>query len=393
MHMEASSFVHDGLEGVVAAETELSHVDGHAGVLILRGHSVEQLAPRASVEDVCHLFWHGKLPGAFDRDIAPALRGGAFDRDIAPALRGGALERKRMQVRLYEGRARAYALLPTLGDALDAPNAMDALRAATAHLSEDAHEDVPALLTGALAVFTAAHHRRTTGKEPLAPNPDLAHAADFLAMLHGSAPDPVLVRALDTYLVTICDHGMNASTFAARVVASTASDMVSAVVAAIGALKGPLHGGAPGPVLDMLDAIGEPEHAEAWLRAELAAGRRIMGMGHRVYRVRDPRAAVLERAVRELAGHAHEHGRLTLARAVEDKATEVLDASHPDRKLRANVEFFTAVLLEAVGLDRRLFTATFAVGRVVGWCGHVLEQRSKGRLIRPSSRYVGPMPD
>jgi citrate synthase len=377
--MDAGSIVHEGLEGVVAAETELSHVDGHAGVLILRGHSVEQLAPRASVEDACHLFWHGKLPGALDDGTAPALRGGA--------------SRKRMHARLYEGRARAYALLPTLGNALDAPDAMDALRAATAHLSEDVHDDVPALLTGALAVFTAAHHRRRTGKAPIAPSPELSHAADYLAMLHGSVPDPALVRALDTYLVTISDHGMNASTFAARVVASTASDMVSAVVAAIGALKGPLHGGAPGPVLDMLDAIGEPEHAEAWLRAELAAGRRIMGMGHRVYRVRDPRAAVFERAARELAGHAHAHGRLSLARAVEEKATEVLDAAYPERKLRANVEFFTAVLLEAVGLDRRLFTATFAVGRVVGWCGHVIEQRTKGRLIRPSSRYVGPMPD
>jgi citrate synthase len=365
--MDASSILHDGLEGVVATDTELSHVDGHAGVLILRGHSVEQLAPRATVEDICHLFWHGKLPGSS--------------------------ERKRMQARLYEGRARAYALLGRLGDALDAPDAMDALRAATAHLSEDTHEDVPALLTGALAVFAAAHHRRRSGKHPIAPSPDNSHAADYLAMLHGTAPHPALVRALETYLVTICDHGMNASTFAARVVASTASDMVSAVVAAIGALKGPLHGGAPGPVLDMLDAIGEPDQAERWLQGELDAGRRIMGMGHRVYRVRDPRAAVLERAVRELSGHAPEHGRLALARAVEDQAAALLDTRYPDRTLRANVEFFTAVLLEAVGLERRLFTATFAVGRVVGWCGHVIEQRSKGRLIRPASRYVGPMPD
>jgi citrate synthase len=186
---------------------------------------------------------------------------------------------------------------------------------------------------------------------------------------------------------------MNASTFAARVVASTGSDMISAIVAGVGALKGPLHGGAPGPVLDMLDAIGAPERADAWLRAELAAGRRIMGMGHRVYRVRDPRAAVLEQALRDLSGHAHALGRLDLARAIETSATSLLDARHPDRKLRANVEFFTAVLLEAVGIDRRSLTATFAVGRVVGWCGHVLEQQKRGRLIRPSSRYVGPVAD
>ena len=358
---------HDGLEGIAVAQTELSHVDGDAGKLILRGHDVERLAQAATVEDVCHLLWHGKLPGA--------------------------QEKRRMHARLYAGRERAFALLPLLGDALDKKNAMDALRAALAHLDEETHDDLPALLVGAVAVYAAAHHRKRCGKPAIAPDPAHGHAEDYLAMLHGQAPSPELVRALDSYLVTIADHGMNASTFAARVVASTGSDPVSAVVAAIGALKGPLHGGAPGPVLDMLDAIGEPDQAEAWLRNELAHGRRIMGMGHRVYRVRDPRAAVLEQAVLRLSGHAHESGRLTLARAVEASATALLDAEHPERKLRANVEFFTAVLLEAVGLERRMFTATFAVGRVVGWCAHIAEQTAKGRLIRPASRYVGPMPD
>jgi citrate synthase len=360
--------VSEGLEGIVAAETELSHVDGNAGVLILRGHGVERLAPRATVEDACHLFWHGKLPS--DE------------------------EREQVRLRLYRGRARAYALLPRLGGALEGADAMDALRAGLSHLSEsDAADDVPALLTGATAVFAAAHRRLRAGLSPVAPAASAGHAADYLRMTHGAAPRAELARALDTYLVTICDHGMNASTFAARVVASTGSDMISAIVAGVGALKGPLHGGAPGPVLDMLDAIGAPERADAWLRAELAAGRRIMGMGHRVYRVRDPRAAVLEQALRDLSGHAHALGRLDLARAIETSATSLLDARHPDRKLRANVEFFTAVLLEAVGIDRRSLTATFAVGRVVGWCGHVLEQQKRGRLIRPSSRYVGPVAD
>jgi citrate synthase len=184
---------------------------------------------------------------------------------------------------------------------------------------------------------------------------------------------------------------MNASTFAARVVASTASDMVSAVVAAVGALKGPLHGGAPGPVLDMLDAIGTPECARAWIDGELASGRRIMGMGHRVYRVRDPRAAVFERQIERLA-QVDAGDRLTLARAVERAAEDALRALHPDRPLRANVEFFTAVLLEAVGLPREAFSPTFAVGRVAGWCAHYLEQRESGRLIRPASRYIGPAP-
>ncbi|HEV8550336.1 MAG TPA: citrate/2-methylcitrate synthase, partial [Polyangiaceae bacterium] len=216
------------------------------------------------------------------------------------------------------------------------------------------------------------------------------HAHDYLRLLHGVPPDPAAARALSTYLVTVADHGMNASTYAARVVASTGSDAVSAVVAGVGALKGPLHGGAPGPVLDMLDAIGTPERAQAWLQAELAGGRRIMGMGHRIYRVRDPRAAVLERAVEALERTGAARGRLPLARAVEQAALALLAERHPERPLRTNVEFFTAILLEALGLDRRLFTPTFAVGRVVGWYAHVAEQRRAGKLIRPESRYIGP---
>jgi citrate synthase len=235
-------------------------------------------------------------------------------------------------------------------------------------------------------VFVAAWNRLRTGSQPIAPDPSLGHAADYLRMTTGSA-DVVAARALEAYLVTVIDHGMNASTFTARVIASTGSDLISAVVGGVGALKGPLHGGAPGPVLDMLDAIGEPARAEAWLLGELAAGRRIMGMGHRIYRVRDPRAAVLETAVKPLASP-----RLDLARAVETAAAKILRERKPDRPLAANVEFYTAVLLDAVGLPREQFAATFAVGRTAGWCAHVLEQRRVGRLVRPASKYVGPMP-
>jgi citrate synthase len=224
------------------------------------------------------------------------------------------------------------------------------------------------------------------------PDPSLGHAADLLRMVRGDAAPSALAEGLDAYLVTVSDHGMNASTFAARVVTSTGSDMVSAVVAAIGALKGPLHGGAPGPVLDMLDAIGSPDRAEAWIEAELAAGRRIMGMGHRIYRVRDPRAAVLEQATLRLERAGFSTGRLALARAVERAAEGALRARYPDRPLRANVEFYTAVLLDTIGLPRRLFSLAFAAGRVSGWCAHIEEQRSFGRLIRPGSRYIGPAP-
>jgi citrate synthase len=228
--------------------------------------------------------------------------------------------------------------------------------------------------------------RRRAGAPPVAPDPERGHAADFLRMAVGEQTAPA-ERALDRYLVTVAEHGMNASTLAARVVTSTGSDLVSSLVAAVGALKGPLHGGAPGPVLDMLDAIGTPEQAEAWLEGELAAKRRIMGMGHRIYRVRDPRAAVLEKAAQPLGG-----GRLELARAVERAAEGALRRRHPDRPLRANVEFYTAIVLDAVGLPRASFTPTFAVARAAGWCAHVAEQRAVGKLIRPDARYIGPAP-
>jgi citrate synthase len=295
--------------------------------------------------------------------------------------------------------AEVFERLGDLGDALGLPDAMDALRAGTAHLDAGAMAgDGDGLATalrliGAIATLAAAWNRAT----PVRPDPEASHAHDYLRMVTGSAPAQHDVDALDAYLVTVIDRGMNASTFAARVVASTASDTVSAVVAAIGALKGKLHGGAPGPVLDMLDAIGSdttdgPDAAaRAWLERALCRGERIMGMGHRVYRVRDPRAFVLERAVARLE---QERGtgagaRLALARAVEREAERLLGARHPERALRANVEFYTAVLLEAIGLPRQLFTATFAVARSAGWCAHVEEHRRTGRLIRPRSRYVG----
>jgi citrate synthase len=362
---EAGAPLASGLDGVVVAETTLSEVDGERGRLVLAGHDVETLAGEAGFEDACGLFWGGALPSAEQRETIRAA--------------------------IAEGRVAAFERLERIGDALQAADGMDALRASVAHLAADT---TPAALAGAIATFAAAWARRRAGGTPVAPDPSSGHAADYLRMVRGEAPTEAEARGLDSYLVTVSDHGMNASTFAARVVTSTGSDRVSAVVAAIGALKGPLHGGAPGPVLDMLDAIGAPEKAEPWIAAELAAGRRIMGMGHRIYRVRDPRAAVLERAIERLerAGGGVHAGRLALARAVERSAEAALAAKRPDRPLRANVEFYTAVLLEAVGLPRELFSPTFAVGRVVGWSAHVDEQRRVGRLIRPNSRYIGPRP-
>jgi citrate synthase len=346
-----------GLDGVMVAETMISDVDGERGRLVIAGSDVEQLAAEAGYE-------------AAASRVLEAAGGRAIAAD-----------------ELAAARVAAWEMLPRLGDALAAVDGMDALRAAAAHVRASGDDRADAIAAiGAAPVFVAAWSRQRRGLAPIAPDATLGHAADYLRMTTGQA-QAESSRALEQYLVTVIDHGMNASTFTARVVTSTASDLISAIVAAVGALKGPLHGGAPGPVLDMLDAIGEPANAEPWLLGELAAGRRIMGMGHRIYRVRDPRAAVLETAVKPLASQ-----RLELARAVELAAAKILRDKKPDRPLAANVEFYTAVLLDAVGLPREQFSATFAVGRVAGWCAHVLEQRAVGKLIRPASTYVGPMP-
>src|SRR5438552_13695451 len=363
-----------GLDGVVAAQTHLSHVDGQAGELIIGGYQLKELAGRVSFEEAAHLLWRGALPS---RDELAKLR-----REIAQ-LR--ALPEETMRV------VRAAARTPPI----------DALRMACATLSLDlAHPDdiSPAadmaaakLLTARFPTVVAAHARLSAGKQPIAPRPDLPLSANFLYMVHGKEPDPIAARAIDAYWVTVIDHGMNASTFAARVIASTRSDMVSAVTGAIGALKGPLHGGAPGPVLDMLKDIQSADRAEAWVRKELAAGRRIMGFGHRVYKVRDPRADVLSKVADQMSSAALEDKKLfTHARAAEQTVLPVLDELKPGRNLRTNVEFYTALVLQALGLKPGSFVATFACGRVAGWCAHVIEQHAEDHLIRPQSEYVGP---
>ncbi len=351
--------VNQGLEGIVVAETATSRVDGEAGELIVRGVPVAELASGGLLEEALALLWDGS------RDPATV---------------------QARQASLGRARERVWPVVREAGEAARATDGTAALRGALGLLEDEDPEG----LVAATGLAFAHWARRREGRLPLAPRADLAHAEDVYRCATG-ALDPARAQALGQYLCTVVDHGMNASTFAARVVASTGSDAVSAVVAALGALKGPLHGGAPGPVLDMLDAIGQAERAEGWIAAELAAGRRIMGMGHRVYRVRDPRAAVLEAAAARLADRGIGGERLALARAVEAAAQAALQRSKPDRILRANVEFYTAVLLEAAGFDRACFTPLFACGRVVGWLAHVDEQRRTGRLMRPRAAYVGPM--
>ena len=355
----------DGLEGVIAAQTVLSEVDGKAGRLIIRGRSLEELAGRTRYEALVGLLFDGFFP-----DL-PA--------DLAAAL--------------GQARADVFAEVAALDTGLLDRAPVEAVRALTARLADGDDLATALRLIAAPAVFTPAVVRSQAGEAPVAPDPALGHAADILRMLRGAAPAAAEAEALDAYLVTVSDHGLNASTFAARVVASTRAGLTSAVLAGISALKGPLHGGAPGPVIDMLDAIGAPANARPWIERALARGDRLMGFGHRIYRVRDPRADALKAAVRRLGlASSARPGRLALAEAVEAAALAILRDRKPDRPLDTNVEFYTALLLEALGLPPAAFTCVFAMGRSAGWIAHAREQLAGGRLIRPQSHYIGPMP-
>jgi citrate synthase len=360
-----------GLAGIVAAHTRLSHVDGEAGQLIIAGYPVEVLAPRATFEEVTYLLWHGTLPTV--AQLSAFTQALADQRELPPAA-----------VPLL--RAAAEAELP----------GMDALRTAAGTLSfapESANTDLRVSGAGLLArtaTLVAAYWRLRQGLEVVPPRRDLGHAANYLYMLTAQEPPAECVRGLETYLNTVVDHGLNASTFTARVIISTGSDLVSALVGAVGALKGPLHGGAPGPALDMVFEIGSADRAEAVLRAKLARGERLMGFGHRVYRVRDPRADVLAAAAERFFGRGGDRQLYDLARAVEATALRLLAEKHPERPLQTNVEFYTALLLHGLDLPTELFTPTFAVSRMAGWIAHCLEQQATGRIIRPQSEYIGP---
>ncbi len=371
--------VAEGLEGVVATRTRLSDVDGLGGHLTIAGFPLEDLAPQASFEEVLYLLWHDRLPG---RAELAALREEMANQRTLPAATATLL------------RAAAAAQI--------AP--MDALRMGAATLSLDmpagsTPRDQAATIVARLPALVASHARLRAALEPVTPRADLGHAANYLYMLRGSEPHAAEARALETYLNTVSDHGMNASTFTARVIISTQSDIVSAITGAIGALKGPLHGGAPGPALDMVFAIAGrarssgrslAEEADAYVRDVVTQGGRIMGFGHRVYKVRDPRADVLGAAADKLFQDAGERELYDNARVVEDAVLRVLAELKPERALATNVEFYTALLLHGIGLSTDLFSPTFAIGRSAGWTAHVLEHLEHGRLIRPDCLYEGP---
>lgn len=357
-----------GLEGVVAAETTLSHVDGQKGELIIGGYQLEDLAANATFEEVVYLLWHGTLPTPTElTDFHRAL---VTHRNLPESV-----------VQLLQ--AAAAQNIP----------AMTALRMAAGAIDLDHQLSEPVgqaqLILARLPTIIATYWRLLNGQEPIAPLPTLGHAANYLYMLTGQEPTAARVRGLETYLNTVVDHGLNASTFTARVIIATATDLTSAVVGALGALKGPLHGGAPGPALDMVFEIGRAEDAEPYLRAKLDAGERLMGFGHRIYKVRDPRAEVLAQAAEMMFRHDGDLALYHLAKAVETKAVALLAEYKPGRNLQTNVEFYTALLLHGLGLETDLFTPTFAISRAAGWLAHCFEQQATGRLIRPQSRYIG----
>ena len=353
----------NGLEGVVAARTRLSHVDGERGELIIAGYALAEFAANATFEEASWLLWNGRRPSASELD--------AFRRELAAK------------------RALPPAITTLLRQcATTGVDPMDALRIATGAISLEGED--AATIAAKIPTIVAAFWRLRQGTDPIPPRADLGHAENYLYMLTGDVPDVERVRALETYLNTVIDHGLNASTFTCRVIISTGSDLVSAIVGAIGALKGPLHGGAPGPALETVFEIGDASRAESVLREKIERGERLMGFGHRVYKVRDPRADVLAAAAERLYARAGDMALYRLARDVEATALRLLEEYKPGRRLQTNVEFYTALVLHGLGLDVPLFTPTFAIGRVSGWLGHAMEQHAANRLIRPSSEYVGP---
>jgi citrate synthase len=356
--------VFEGLQGVVATRTRLSRVDGGAGRLTIAGYDVAEVAPRVPFEALVFLLLHDRLPDT--RELA------AFQADIA------------------RHRKLSAATLGLLREAAQAgATPMGALRLGVASLVDG--ELTAERLLGVLPVMAAAFAQLSAGREPVALAPGLSSSVCFLWGLRGQEPAAGEARALETYWNTVADHGLNASTFTARVIASTGGGLGSAIEGALGALEGPLHGGAPGPALDALMRLrargGDlAVQTREWAEQEVAAGRRLMGFGHRIYKVRDPRAVVLESAAEQLLVGT---SLLAEARAHERAVLDVLGRLKPGRGIATNVEFYTALLLHGLGLPSTWFTATFALGRVAGWLAHVAEQRARGRLIRPESLYVG----
>ena len=358
-----------GLKGLVVAETRVGSVRGAEGFFHYRHHDATELARARPFDDVVHLLLHGDLPSGTEATAFRDRLGGA--RVPRP-------ETLELADRLARGGSEPLSALRCLvGVACDPRPLLDLASEERLDVAVDALGQAPTLL--------ARVHRVRAGAPPVDPDPGAGHAADFLRMSTGREPDAARVRALERYLSLTADHGFNASTFTARVIASTGADVGGCLAGALAALSGPLHGGAPSRVMDMLDAIGEPENAERWAQARLAAGQRLMGFGHAVYRTTDPRTELLRETALELGGELAER-----AVAIERRLLDVLREHKPTAPLVTNVEYYAAIVLHLAGLPPEQYTPAFATSRLVGWCAHLLEQAELGKIIRPSARYAGP---
>jgi len=367
------TIVDRGLEGVIVGSTDLSNVEGLEGRLTYRGFDMRDLAPNATFEEICYLLLFGQLPNTFQLED--------------------------LKVRLAANRMLPQALIDWMESTPKDAWPMDVLRTMVSGLAlftptaeDGAHASNPRAALHLIAKtpsIVAAWDRIRRGLKAIEPLPNLSTAANFLYMRTGDVPIPEAERALDTYLVLLADHSYNASTFAARVTASTRADIFAAATSALATLEGDLHGGAPGKVMKMILDIGKPERAEAYVRELLTRGERIMGMGHREYKVRDPRAEHLERMAKALGG-AGDPRWYEIARALEDAANKVLVEEKPGKRIYANVEFYTAPTLYSLGLPPDEFTCMFACARMAGWTAHILEQLADNRLIRPQATYTGP---
>ena len=356
-----------GLEGVVAAQTSVSEVDGANGRLIYRGgYLIEDLAPVVTYEEVAYLLWYGELPSASQLD----------------ALREEMVGARKLK---HSARGTLMSLEPDT-------DLMDSLRTVLSAQGAGKSMKTPSIaeaiaLTAVIPTIVAGAYRRRQHKDSIEPRDDLGHAANLIWMMDGEEPATERTRWLDAYLVLLADHGLNASTFTARVIASTGSDLASCVVGAIGALKGPAHGGATFAARTMLDQIGTVENAEPWLREAHARHARFPGFGHRVYRTYDPRAKILREMAKTAEPKLHE-----VAARTEELALKMLHEAHPERPNATNVDFWASVVLTGAGIPKEMFTCIFATSRAAGWTAHVLETVQDLRIIRPASVWTGPPP-
>ncbi|WP_019072934.1 citrate synthase/methylcitrate synthase [Streptomyces hokutonensis] len=362
-----------GLAGVVVTDTRIGDVRGTEGFYHYRQYSAVELARTRGFEDVWHLLAHGELPDA--------------ERSAAFAAETAALRRLPDEVR---------AALPAVAAASGTSGPLSGMRTALSLLGAakgfrpvydidaDARRADTLVASAAVPTLLTALYRLGQGLDPVEPREDFSYAANYLYMLTGSEPDKQQARAIEQYLISTIDHGFNASTFTARVIASTGADVAACLVGAVGALSGPLHGGAPSRALDTLDAIGTPDRIDPWIRERVLAGDRIMGFGHAIYRTEDPRSRMLREVAQQFGG-----SRVEFAVEVERQVEAILAELKPGRELHTNVEFYAGLVMELCGLPREMFTPTFAAARVVGWSANVVEQAEDSKIIRPVARYVG----